>query len=386
MAEKIHYLDNSATTKLDERVLEEMRPYFLERYAVATSEFGYSMGLDSREALDAARTSLAQCLGAPAEDLIFTSGDTESSNTALKGVAKALKKKGNHLIVSKLEDFPVLNSAKTLEQDGFKVTYLDVDGEGFVDTEKLQSSITGDTILVSIQHANQEIGTVQDIKAIADICHDKKVIYHADATHTFRRLPLDVSKVPVDLITMSAHTIHGPKGVGGLYIRDGTPISKWMDGGFQEANRRAGLENIPGVIGFAKAASLVTEDENRYIQGLRDSLIEKMLDKVPQTTLNGSPAKRTPQNANITFHYVEGESITLHLDMRGFEVSTGSACFSRTLEASHVIMGIGGNHERAHGSIRFTFSRFNDMEDVDSVVKSISEIITNLRIISPLKK
>ncbi len=386
MTDKIHYLDNSATTKLDERVLEEMKPYFLERYAVATSEFGYSMGLESREALDDARTSIAQCLGAPAEDLIFTSGDTESSNTALKGVSKALNKKGKHIIVSKIEDFPVLNSAKTLEQEGFKVTFLEVNGEGFIDTDKLQSSITGETILVSIQHANQEIGTVQDIKAIADICHDKKVVYHADATHTFRRLPLDVTKVPVNLLTISAHTIHGPKGVGALYIRSGTPISKWMDGGFQEGNRRAGLENIPGIVGFSKAASLVTDDENRYIQGMRDSLMKKILDRVPDTTLNGSPLKRTPQNVNITFHYVEGESITLHLDMRGFEVSTGSACFSRTLEASHVIMGIGGNHERAHGSIRFSLSRFNDMDDVDSVIDAVAQIVSNLRSISPLKK
>ncbi len=252
MTNKIHYLDNSATTKLDERVLEEMKPYFLEHYAVATSEFGYSMGLDAREALDNARESLAKCLEAPAEDMVFTSGDTESSNMALKGVTKALRKKGSHVIISKIEDFPVLNSARTLEQDGLRVTYLDVDGEGLLDLDKLQSSIAADTVLVSVQHANQEIGTVQDIKAIADICHDKKVLYHADATHTFRRLPLDVSRVPVDLLTISAHTIHGPRGVGGLYIRGKTPISKWMDGGFQESNRRAGLENIPGAIGCAQ--------------------------------------------------------------------------------------------------------------------------------------
>jgi cysteine desulfurase len=386
MKQKVRYLDNSATTKMDERVWEEMRQYYLERYAVATSEFGYSMGLDSRDALDSARTGLAEFLGAPFENLVFTSGDTESSNTALKGVSRAQSKKGKHIIISRIEDFPVLNSAKTLEQDGFKVTYLEVDGEGIVDVDKLQAALTPETILVSIQHANQEIGTVQDIKAIADICHDKKIIYHADATHTFRRLPLDVRTVPVDLLTISAHTIHGPKGVGGLYIREGTPISKWMDGGFQEANRRAGLENIPGIIGFAKAASLVTDEENEMIRGLRDSLISKALEQVPKTTLNGSPTRRTPQNANITFHFVEGESITLHLDMKGFEVSTGSACFSRTLEASHVILGIGGDHERAHGSIRFTLSRFNDMDDVNDVVEAVAEIVANLRAISPLKK
>ncbi len=386
MKDKVHYLDNSATTRLDERVLEAMTPYFLEHYAVATSEFGYSMGLDSREALDEARVSLAKQLGALPEELVFTSGDTESSNTAVKGVVKANRKKGKHIIVSKLEDFPVLNSAKTLADDGFAVTFLDVDGEGFVNMDQLQSSITPETTLVSIQHANQEIGTLQDIKAVADICHDKGVIYHADATHTFRRVPLDVTKVPADLLTISAHTIHGPKGVGGLFIRKGTQISKWMDGGFQESNRRAGLENIPGIIGFAKAAELVTDEENEYIRGLRDKLIKGMLETVPKVMLNGSATKRTPQNANITFHFVEGESITLHLDMRGFEVSTGSACFSRTLEASHVIIGIGGDHERAHGSIRFTFSRFNDMEDVDSAIESCAEIIANLRKISPLKK
>jgi cysteine desulfurase len=381
-----HYFDNSATTQLDERVLEAMKPYFLETYAVATSEFGYSMGLDSREALDEARESLAGTLGAQPEELVFTSGDTESSNTALKGVTKALLKKGKHIVVSRIEDFPVLNSAKTLERDGLKVTFLEVDGEGFANLDKLQESITGETTLVSVQHANQEIGTVQDIKAIADICHDKKVVYHADATHTFRRVPLDVSKVPVDLLTISAHTIHGPKGVGGLYVRNGTQVAKWMDGGFQEGNRRAGLENIPGIIGFAKAASLVTDDENEAIRSLREALIKGLMERVPDTTLNGSRTKRTPQNANIAFHYVEGESITLHLDMKGFEVSTGSACFSRTLEASHVILGIGGDHERAHGSIRFSLSRFNDGTEVEGITEAMSEIVSSLRKISPLKK
>ncbi len=386
MAKEIHYFDNSATTRLDERVLEVMRPYFLEHYAVATSEFGYSMGLDTREALDEARTSLAGTLGAQAEELVFTSGDTESSNTALKGVTRAMVKKGKHIIVSKIEDYPVLNSAKALERDGFKVTYLGVDEEGLLDIDSLQSNITNETTLVSIQHANQEIGTVQDIKAIADICHDKKVYYHADATHTYKRLPIDVLKVPVDLLTISAHTIHGPKGTGALFIRTGTQISKWMDGGFQEGNRRAGLENIPGIIGFAKASSLVTDEENEYIRGLRDRLINGLLEKVSETTLNGPRTKRTPQNANITFHLVEGESITLHLDMKGFEVSTGSACFSRTLEASHVILGIGGNHERAHGSIRFSLSRYNNKDEVEAAIEAMSEIVENLRKISPLKR
>jgi cysteine desulfurase len=387
MADKFVYLDNAAATRLDERVLEAMKPYLFDTYAVATSEFGYSQGIEAREALDKARATLANALGAAPEEFIFTSGSTESSNIALKGIGLALgKKKGKHIIVSKIEDFPVLHSAQALEKQGFQVTYLDVDGEGFVDIDQLKDSITNETILVSIQHANQEIGTIQDIKAIGRICSEKEVLFHTDATHTFTRVPLDMKKVAVDLVTVSAHTIHGPKGTGGLCIRQGTQIAKWMDGGFQEFNLRAGLENIPGAIGFARAAELVTPAETRRLQDMRDRLIDGMLAKIPHSTLNGPRRRRLPHNANITFHFVEGESITLHLDMRGFAVSTGSACFSRSLEASHVISGIGGDHERAHGSIRFTFGRYNTMKDVDAVVQALREIVEELRSISPLGK
>ncbi|HML27058.1 MAG TPA: cysteine desulfurase family protein, partial [Methanomethylovorans sp.] len=344
MFDKITYLDNAASTRLDERVLEAMKPYFFDTYAVATSEFGYSMGIDAKEGLMAARVSIAKTLGASAEELVFTSGETESSNMALKGVASALrKKKGSHIIVSRIEDFPVLNTAKSLERQGAKVDYLNVDSEGAVDLEQLESLITKETALVSIQHANQEIGTLQNIKAIAEVCSEKDVLLHTDATHTFTRVPLDMKKIPVDLVT-----------VGALYIREGTPIEKWMDGGYQESNRRAGLENIPGAVGFSKAVELVTPEENAALARMRDHTISKALEDIPHVTLNGSRTDRTPQNANLTFHYVEGESMTLHLDMRGFAVSTGSACFSRSLEASHVILGIGGDHERAHGSLRFT--------------------------------
>jgi len=387
MADKLIYLDNSAATRLDERVLEAMKPYLFDTYAVATSEFGYSQGIEAREALDKARTTLAKALGAAPEEFVFTSGSTESSNIALKGIGLALgKKKGKHIIVSKIEDFPVLHSAQALEKQGFQVTYLDVDGEGFVDINQLRDSINNETILVSIQHANQEIGTIQDIEAIGRICHEKEVLFHTDATHTFTRVPLDTKKIAVDLVTVSAHTIHGPKGTGGLYIRQGTQIAKWMDGGFQEFNLRAGLENIPGAMGFTKAVEMVTPKETRRLQEMRDQLIERMLAEIPHSTLNGPRRKRLPQNANITFHFVEGESITLHLDMRGFAVSTGSACFSRSLEASHVISGIGGDHERAHGSIRFTLGRYNTMDDVDAVVQALGEIVEELRSISPLGK
>ena len=378
------YLDNASITRLDERVFDEMKPYFFDIYAIPTSESGYSMGIEAREALEKSREIITNHLGASASEFIFTSGFTESSNMALKGVAMAKIRKGNHIIVSKIEDFSVLNTAKALEKQGFKVTYLDVDGDGLVDPALLKDTITDETILVSVQHANQEIGTIQDIEALGEVCQEKKVVFHTDATHTFRRIPLDVQKVPVDLISFSAHTIHGPNGIGGLFIRKGTQIRKWMDGGYQESDRRAGLENVSGAVGFAKAVQLVTDEENQELQKMRDRLMERILSEIPQTVLNGHPTKRIPQNANITFERVEGESITLHLDMRGFAVNTGSACFSRTLEASHVILGIGGEHERAHGSVRFTFSRFNTMKDVDRVVDAVVDIIVNLRRISAL--
>jgi cysteine desulfurase len=381
------YLDNASATRLDERVLEAMKPYFFDTYAVATSEFAYSQGIEAREALDRTREALAAALGAGPEEFIFTSGSTESSNIALKGVALALgNKKGKHIIVSKIEDFPVLHSAKALEKQGFRVTYLAVDGDGFINLDQLRDAITDETILVSIQHANQEIGTIQDIESIGRICGEKGAIFHTDATHTFTRVPLDVRKIAVDLATVSAHTIHGPNGIGGLYIRKGTQIAKWMDGGFQEFNIRAGLENIPGAVGFVKAVELVTPEENERLQVMRDRIIDRILAEIPDTTLNGHRWKRLPQNANVSFHFVEGESITLHLDMHGFAVNTGSACFSRSLESSHVILGIGGDHERAHGSIRFTFGRYNIMEDVDAVVQALAEVIPELRSISPLGK
>lgn len=384
MFEDYIYLDNASMTRLDERVFEKMKPYFFDTYAIPTSESGYSMGVEAKEVLEKSRENIAKILGAETSEFIFTSGFTESSNIALKGVVGALKRKGSHIILSKIEDYSVLNTAKALEKEGFQVTYLDVDNTGRVDPEVLKDSITSKTILVSIQHANQEIGTIQNIKAIGELCQEKEVIFHTDATHSFKRIPLDVKKIPVDLITMSAHTIHGPSGIGGLYIRKGTPLKKWMDGGFQEFNRRAGLENIPGAVGFAKAAHLVTVEENQALKKMRDHLMDRILSEVPQSILNGHKTNRTPQNVNITFEFVEGESITLHLDMRGFAVSTGSACFSRSLDPSHVILGIGGDHERAHGSVRFTLSRFTTMDDVNRAADAVANVVENLRKISPL--
>lgn len=387
MNDKYVYFDNASASRLDERVFEAMKPYFFDIYAVATSDFGYSLGVEAREALENSRKSIANNLGAASNEFIFTSGSAESNNMALKGVALALgDKKGKHIIISKIEDFPVLNSAKSLEKQGFNVTYLDVDENGLIDHKDLEAKITSETILVSIQHANQEIGTIQDIERIGKICKEKGVLFHTDATHSFTRLPLDVNKVQVDLISVAAHTIHGPNGVGGIYIRKGTPITKWLDGGFQEFNKRGGVENVAGAVGFAKAVEIVNDEENKELKKIRDHLIDRILNEVPKSVLNGHRFKRIPQNVNITFEYVEGESITLHLDMRGFAVSTGSSCFSRTLEASHVIMAATGDSERAHGSIRFTFGRFNTLEEVNEVADAIANVVENLRKISPLGK
>jgi cysteine desulfurase len=386
MLEKTVYLDNAAATRLDERVLDAIKPYLFDTYAVATSQFGYSPGIEAKDALDHARDKIAAALGAASDEFIFTSGSTESSNMALKGVALALAgKKGRHIVTTRIEDFPVLYSARSLEKQGFQVTYLDVDQWGRVDLDAVYDAITPETILVSVQSANQEIGTLQDIAAIGAICRDKDVLLHTDATHSFPRVPLDVRQVPVDLVTVTAHLIHGPRGIGGLYVRKDTPIAKWMDGGFQEFNLRPGEENIPGAIGFAKAMELATPDETARLQGMRDRLFDLVL-QIPESQVNGHPTLRLPHNANVSFRFVEGESILLHLDMRGFAVSTGSACFSRSLEASHVILGIGGDHERAHGSVRFTFGRYNEAGDVDAVAEALTDVIARLREISPLGK
>jgi cysteine desulfurase len=383
---EVIYLDNAATTRLDERVLEVMRPYFFDTYAVATSQFGYSPGIEAKDALEEARAGLAGVLGAAAEEVIFTSGGTESSNMAVKGVAMALgEKKGKHIITTRIEDFPVLYSVRALERAGFRATYLDVDETGRIDLEQLRRAITPQTILISVQSANQEIGTLQDIAAVAALGKEHGIVVHTDASQSFPRVPLDVRQAPVDLISMTAHLVHGPKGIGALYVRQGTPLGKWMDGGFQEFNLRAGEENIAAAVGFAKAVELVTPEETARLQAMRDQLIERLL-QIPHSRLNGHPTLRLPQNANVSFRFVEGESILLHLDMRGFAVSTGSACFSRSLEASHVILGIGGNHERAHGSVRFTFGRFNQEGDVKAVAEAIAEVIASLREISPLGK
>jgi cysteine desulfurase len=333
MSETI-YLDNAACTRLDPQVLEAMLPYYLESYAVATSEFAYSMGIEARDAMEQARAELAGFLSAKPSELVFTSDPTESSNLAILGLVRgAGGSTRRRLVTSRIEDFPVLNTFRYLEEQGYPVTYLEVDSKGFIDLGQFSQAVNDETLLVSIQHGNQEIGTLQPLEELVRITKARGAIFHSDATHTFRRIPLDLSQLPLDLVTLASHTLHGPRGIAGLFVREGTPLKKVLQGGYQERNLRPGTENVPGAVGFAKAAALVTEAENDTIRRLRDLLIDRLLSRVSNCILNGDREKRVPQNANISFRFVEGESITLQLDFRGIAVSTGSACFSKSLEA-----------------------------------------------------
>lgn len=380
------YMDNAATTQTDPEVVAAMLPYFTEHYAVASSQFSHTPGIEAKEALEQAREVIAKKLHAENEEIVFTSGGTESNNLALKGTAWAHKGKKNHLIISKIEQNAVLHSAAWLEREGFEVTKLDVDSEGFVDLNQLEDSITDQTFLVSVQHANQEVGTLQPIEQIGAMCRDKGVLFHTDAQLSFTHVDLDVNSIPADLVTFSAHKMHGPKGVGALYVRKDTKIKKILHGGYHEFDLRSGTENVTGVVGFGKAVELAKPEHADYVRTLQSALLTGLESGIGEVVLNGPRdlSKRLPGNVNVSFGRVEGESVVLHLDMRGVSVITGSACFSRSLEPSYVMMAMGFSHERAHGSIRFTLSRFNQMEEIDRVVNSCREIVDTLRKISPL--
>ena len=377
------YLDNATTTAMDPKVLEAMKPYFFEWYGSPTHEYGHTFGLKAREALEKSREVVARSIGAKPEEIIFTSGGTESNNLAIKGLALANKEK-RHLITSKIEHTSVLNVIKSLEKTGFKASYINVDGEGFIDLEQLEDEINEETLLVSIQHANQEIGTIQDIEEIGKICEEKDVLFHVDAVQSFTKLPIDVEKMNIDLLSISAHKIHGPKGVGALYVRDGVKLKPLMDGGYNEFGVRPGTENVPGVVGFAKAIELVDEDQLENMRRLRDYLTDGLLE-INDSRLNGPRGeKRLCNNVNITFRFVEGESVLLHLDIRGIIVTTGSACFSRSLQPSHVILALGLRHEDAHGSVRFSLSKYNTLEEMDYTIRNVREVVEQLRKISPV--
>ncbi len=380
------YLDNAASTRVAPEVVEAMLPYFTEHYAVASSQFSHTPGILVKEALDRARSTIASKIGAKPEEFIFTSGGTEANNLAIKGAAYANRKKGDHIITSKIEQLSILQPCRSLEKEGFSVTYLDVDREGFVDPEELEAAIRPETILVSIQTVNQEVGTIQNIKELGRICRERGVLFHTDAELALGWLNFDVKEANIDLASFSGHKLHGPKGIGGLFVREGVKLRRLLDGGYNEFELRAGTENVPGAVGFAKAVELFKPEDSRYVQGLRDYLLEALL-QVEGAALNGPQGERRhPGNVNISFAFAEGESIVLHLDMKGIAVITGSACFSRALEPSHVLLAMGYTHERAHSSIRYSLSRYNTREELDRTVEATREVVEQLRRISPLKQ
>ncbi|WP_195925276.1 cysteine desulfurase NifS [Sarcina ventriculi] len=379
------YLDYAATTYVKPEVLEEMLPYFTQKFGNPSSF--YSISRENRMAIDKARAQVAKALNCDVNEVYFTGGGSEADNWAIKGIASAHKNKGNHIITTKIEHHAVLHTCQYLEKHGFEVTYLDVDDKGLVNLEELKNAITDKTILVSIMFANNEIGTIEPIKQIGEICRERKIFFHTDAVQAVGNVAIDVKDMNIDLLSLAGHKIYGPKGVGVLYIRKGIKIDNLIHGGSQERNRRAGTENIPGVVGLGKAIELATdnlEEHRNKMIALRDRLIEGLL-KVPYTRLNGAEGdKRLPGNVNVCFEFVEGESILLSLDFKGICASSGSACTSGSLDPSHVLLAIGLPHEIAHGSLRLTLGEGSKEEDVDYILEVIPPIIERLRNMSPL--
>ncbi len=379
------YFDYSATTPMKKEVLDEMLPFFNTDFGNPSSV--HSFGRQGKNALDIARDRVAKTLNAKSEEVFFTGGGSEADNWAIKGVAFANKNKGNHIITTKIEHHAVLHTCEYLEKEGFEVTYLDVDQYGLVNIDDLKSAIKDSTILITIMYANNEIGTVQPIKEIGQIAKEKGIIFHTDAVQAYGNVIIDVNDLGVDLLSISAHKVYGPKGVGALYIKRGTKIHQLIHGGAQEKRRRAGTENIPGIVGFGKAAEMAYENIEDHINRLismRDKLIKGIMEKIPYTKLNGHPTKRLPGNANISIEFIEGEALLLSLDMVGIAASSGSACTSGSLDPSHVLMAIGLSHEIAHGSLRLTMGDFTTEEDVDYVIEKLPAIVDRLRQMSPL--
>jgi len=380
-------MDHAATTATDVKVFEEMKPYFALKYGNPNSI--HSFGQETRDAVEEARGKVAHLIGANPAEIVFTSGGTEADNYAIKGIAWANQNKGNHIITSKIEHHAVLHSCRFLEKQGFKVTYLTVDKYGLVDPEEVKKAITDKTILVTIMHANNEIGTIEPIKEIAKIAKEAGVYFHTDSVQTVGHIPIDVNDLGVDMLSISGHKFYGPKGVGVFYLKKGTKIVSLMDGGAQEKNRRASTENVPGIVGIGKAAELAEKRlakgvEDRVVK-LRDKLIKGIMDKIGNVRLNGHPTNRLPGNANLCFEFIEGESMLLNLDMLGVAASSGSACTSGSLEASHVLLAIGLPPEIAHGSLRLTLGKENTEEDIDYVIKILPAIIEKLRKLSPFQ-
>ena len=382
------YLDHNATTPLDPLVLEAMLPYYKDIFGNASSV--HEFGRLARKGIDEARARVASLLGAKdVDEIVFTGSGTEADNFAVKGAVDALKSKGNHIITSSIEHQAVLNPCKFLEKNGYNVTYLNVDKFGVIDLDELRRSITDKTILISVMYANNEVGTIEPVEDIAKIAKEKKVLFHTDAVQAVGKVPLDVSKMGVDLVSLSAHKIYGPKGVAALYIRKGVKPTPLIQGGHHEKNRRAGTENVAGIVGFGKAAELAAKnmnEETARVRKLRDKLTKGIMESIKYTYLNGHPENRLCNTTNISFEYLEGESIILNLDMEGVGVSTGSACTSGSLEPSHVLTAMSIDPVRTQGSIRFSLGKGNTEEDIDYVVKILPPIIERLRKMSPLYK
>lgn len=382
---KLIYLDNAATTQVSEEVLNEMLPFFRQTYSNPSAV--YSFAGEGKKAVDRARKQAAELIGANVEEIYFTGGGSESDNWALKATAEAYCSKGKHIITSKIEHHAILHTCEYLEKQGYEVTYLGVDEEGKISLEELKTAIRPDTILISVMAANNEIGTIEPIVEIGKIAHENGVLFHTDAVQAYGHIPINVDDMEIDMLSASGHKFNGPKGIGILYIRKGVKIRSFIHGGTQERNRRAGTSNVPGIVGFGKAAEIAGETmETRIMKEivLRDHLIERILSEIPYVRLNGHKIDRLPNNVNFCFRFIEGESLLILLDQIGVCASSGSACTSGSLDPSHVLLAIGLPHEIAHGSLRITLSEETTLEDIDFVADELKKIVKRLRRMSPL--
>ena len=379
------YMDNGATTRVTEPVFEAMKPYFCEIYGNPSS--AHNFGYVSRHAIDAAREQVAKAINADVNEIYFTGCGTESDNWAVRGAAYENLKKGRHIITTAIEHHAILHTCAQLEKEGFEVTYLPVDEYGFVTPEQLDAAIRPDTTLVSIMTANNEIGTIEPIADLAAVCKKHGVLFHTDAVQAIGSVKIDVKAMQIDMLSMSGHKFHAPKGIGVLYIRKGVRLQQFMNGGAQERNRRAGTENLASIVGIGKAIEIATANidaHNEKLSAIRDHMIERILKEIPYTRLNGHPTTRLPGNVNVCFRFIEGESLLMLLDAKGIAGSSGSACTSGSLDPSHVLLAIGLPHEIAHGSLRLSLSEENTMEEADYVVDALVEIVSRLRSMSPL--
>lgn len=379
------YLDNAATTRTAPEVVEAMLPYFSEYYGNASSI--YALGSTSKKAINSARKTIGDSIGAKMEEIYFTAGGSESDNWALKAVAEAYETKGRHIITTKIEHHAILHTCEYLQKRGFEITYLDVDEKGKVSVEDVKAAIRPDTILISVMFANNEIGTIQPIGEIGQLARQKGIFFHTDAVQAFGQLPINVDELCIDMLSASAHKLNGPKGIGFLYIRTGIKMRSLIHGGAQERSRRAGTENVPGIVGFQAAvqrAMGIMEEKTKKELALRDHLMNRLEREIPYCFINGHRQDRLPNNVNVSFRFIEGESLLIMLDMKGICASSGSACTSGSLDPSHVLLAIGLKHEDAHGSLRLTLSEDNTMEEIDTVVEAVKEIVAKLRAMSPL--